>query len=160
MLKKLINYVKTALGTPLFWAAGIFTLIYWAIISTQFVLGKDAIHVPASLGDMYNTILGSYVGVNLVEKAANNGNGNGKKRRGELFFCGWIILTAVIVVLSSFEIYGDGEALKLIWPTPLIFVISIFGGSQALKSTGRLISVAKDVWKGKVETTPTPESVT
>lgn len=157
-LKKLLDLVKTNLGAPLFWMAGTFTLIYWAMISVQFVFGANAVHVPAALGDLYNTILGSYVGVNLLEKAANNGNGNGngngKKRRGELFFCGWLILAAVIVVLSAFGIYGDAEAMKLFWPTPLIFVITIFGGSQALKNTGKLVLAAKGIWKsaGATET--------
>ena len=130
-------------GGYLFHITGFFTLIYWAIIVTQIVAGKDSASVPPQMFGFYITLLGAYMGVNQIDRACSDEK---KPRNGQLFFYGWLILMAISTVLVAFRVYGNEETLDILWPYPLSPIIGIFLGTQVLKNAKKIIKEVREAF--------------
>ena len=144
MKEKLLKRIGFG-GGILFWITAVVTVIYWVMIVGQFLGGEEFAKVPAALNEIYLTMLFSYVGLNLTEKACKKNNGN--KRPGSIFVVGWLALVVLMSFLVSFHIYGEEEDLSLLWPSPFMGILLIYGGSQALKNVKGLLKELKEVFK-------------
>lgn len=141
--KKILSYLEITGGGIMFYATGLFTIIYWAILITQFTVDKNAAFVPNILDDVYIITLGSYVGINFAEKA---GSTEPAKRKGQVFFFGWIVLLAIGIVLVAFRVHGSEEVLDLIYPSPIAYIFGIFGATQVLKNAKAIAKKTREVF--------------
>ena len=139
-------------GDKLFYITGIFTLIYWAIIVTQFVAGPDVAHVPSIMNEFYITVLATYVGVNQVEKVCDKEER--QKRPGKIFVWGWSVLAGLGILLVAFHVQGDDASLNLIWPFPFGPIIGIYGGTLIAGNAKKFIEETKKAFSSSPQSPP------
>ena len=75
------------------------------------------------------------------------GEGDKEKKPGFLFVVGWGALASTMILLVSFNLYGEEEDLDLFWPAPFLGVLLIYGGSQILKKTNVLLENLKAIYR-------------
>ena len=111
----------------------------------EFWHGDGFAKVPAMLNEFYLTMPFVYASINLTEKACEEKET--KKKPGFLFVVGWGALASTMILLVSFNLYGEEEDLDLFWPDPFLGVLLIYAGSQILKKTNVLLEKLKAIYR-------------